>query len=209
MTAPDHTTKPLENILRERGHPYIESYSARFGRRRRGHAPSATASSYVATARLFLMGRLVVCRVRNFPNVGRFCSPRIAVGVAFRDFAPRHNLSALARRRERRRPCLVAADRVANRALDDDKSYHRGSSFPLQIASITTCAATTLREFTRAFNDLRPRPLSTRNAFETRRVALSSDALARGLDRFLAPIDQLCTVLRYLSSNREHLNGGG
>jgi len=24
MTAPDHTTKPLENILRERGHPYME-----------------------------------------------------------------------------------------------------------------------------------------------------------------------------------------
>ena len=23
MTAPDHTTKPLENILRERGHPYM------------------------------------------------------------------------------------------------------------------------------------------------------------------------------------------
>ena len=24
MTAPDHTTKPLENILRERGHPYMD-----------------------------------------------------------------------------------------------------------------------------------------------------------------------------------------
>jgi len=47
-------------------------------------------------------GQLVVCRVRNFTNVGRFCSHRIAVGVAFRDFAPRHDLSALARRRERR-----------------------------------------------------------------------------------------------------------
>lgn len=23
MTAPDYTTKPLENILRERGHPYM------------------------------------------------------------------------------------------------------------------------------------------------------------------------------------------
>ena len=26
MTAPDHTTKPLENILRERGHPYMDLY---------------------------------------------------------------------------------------------------------------------------------------------------------------------------------------
>jgi len=25
MTAPDHTTKPLENILRERGHPYMDT----------------------------------------------------------------------------------------------------------------------------------------------------------------------------------------
>ena len=24
MTAPDHTTKPLKNTLRERGHPYME-----------------------------------------------------------------------------------------------------------------------------------------------------------------------------------------
>jgi hypothetical protein len=28
MTAPDHTTKPLENILRERGHPYMDTIAA-------------------------------------------------------------------------------------------------------------------------------------------------------------------------------------
>ena len=26
MTAPDHAIKPLENILRERGHPYMETF---------------------------------------------------------------------------------------------------------------------------------------------------------------------------------------
>jgi hypothetical protein len=27
MTAPDHAMKPLENILRERGHPYMDTWS--------------------------------------------------------------------------------------------------------------------------------------------------------------------------------------
>jgi hypothetical protein len=31
MTAPDHATKPLENTLRERGHPYMD------GRHKAGH----------------------------------------------------------------------------------------------------------------------------------------------------------------------------
>ena len=100
-------------------------------------AVSATASSYIAMARLFLMGRLVICRVRNFPSVGTSCSHRIAIGVAFQNFAPRHSLSALAWRRERRRPFLGSADGVANRALDDDKFYHRRSFFPLQIVNRT------------------------------------------------------------------------
>jgi hypothetical protein len=39
-----------------------------FGRRRRGHALSATASSYVATARLFLMGGLSSAAFEIFPT---------------------------------------------------------------------------------------------------------------------------------------------
>jgi hypothetical protein len=31
MTAPDHATKPIENTLREWGHPYMD------GRRKAGH----------------------------------------------------------------------------------------------------------------------------------------------------------------------------
>jgi len=111
------------------------------------HAPQGALSAFASNCDVrrgcFLWAGLVVRRVRNFPNVGIFCSHRIAVGVAFRDFAPRYNLSALARRRERRRPCLVAADRFANRALDDDKFDHRDSSFLLKLGSIMTYAAMT------------------------------------------------------------------
>ena len=156
-----------------------EPYSASLGRCRRGHSLSATASSYVATARLFLMGILVIRRVRNFPNVGKkCCSQSIAIGVDFGDCAPRNSLSALARRRERRRPCLGAADRVINRALDDDKFYHRGFFFLLQTASITTHAGTTLRELRRALNDLHPRHFKTHKALNTRRAFFVGGSLS-------------------------------